>query len=171
MKNIYKHLILFAVLIFAADASAQSGGTYQITQSVISNGGGESANGNFGVTGTNGQNLAGTNATSGNFAVRGGFWQGFFVPTAALVAVSGQVLTAENQPIGKARVTLTDAGGQTRIARTNPFGYFRFDDIEVEQTCIISVQSKRFQFANNPQIVFVGEEITGIVFNALPGSE
>ena len=168
MKNIRIYSILFAALIFAAIVSAQSGGTYQITQSVISNGGGESNGGNFGVTGTSSQSLAGTNSTSGGFEVRGGFWQAFFAPTAALVAVGGQVLTAENQPIGKAHVTLTDATGQTRIARTSSFGYFRFDDVEVGQTCIISVQSKRFHFANNPQIIFVGDEITGIIFNALP---
>ena len=164
MKNIYKYLILFAVLIFAADASAQSGGTFEITQSVVSNGGGESTNGNFGVTGTNGQNLAGTNSTGGSFGVRGGFWQGLFAPTAAFVAVSGQVLTAGNQPIGKARVTLTSANGLTRVARTSAFGYFRFDDVEVGQTCILSVQSKRYQFTNGTQVLFIIDEISDIVF-------
>jgi Carboxypeptidase regulatory-like domain len=159
---------LFAALIFAATVSAQTGGTYQITQSVISNGGGDSNGGNFGVTGTSSQSLAGTNSTNGGFAVRGGFWQAFFAPTAALVAVSGQILSANGGGISKAHITLTNASGETRTATTGSFGYFRFDDVEVGQTCIVSVRHKRFQFINETQIVFVAEEITGIVFNALP---
>ncbi len=166
MRNIGTHL--FIAVIFAVSISAQTGGTFEITQSVVANGGGQSGGANFEVTGTSGQNLAGTISTGRNFGLRGGFWQTLFAPSAALTAISGQVITAQNQPIGKVFVILTDATGQTRIARTSAFGYFRFDDVEVGQTCIITVRHKRFQFVNETQIVFVAEEITDIVFNALP---
>lgn len=150
---------------------AQSGGTYNITQSVVSNGGGTSNGGTFSITGTAGQPVAGANSTGGQFGVRGGFWQAFFAPTAAMVAVSGRSLDAYGGPISKVRVTLTDGGGVVRSALTNGFGYFRFDDVEAGQTCIISVQSKRFQFGNPVQVVFVGDEVTDLVFVALPGEQ
>lgn len=165
----HKRLFASAVcLLLVARLLAQSGGTFEITQSVISNGGGTSAGGTVGVTGTTGQSAAGTNSTGGQFGVRGGFWQGFFSPTAAMVALSGRVLTAKTRGISKARVTLTDANGEARSILTNPFGNFRFDDVEAGQTYIISVKSKRYQFANETQVVFVSDEITGLDFNALP---
>ena len=63
-------------------------------------------------------------------------------------------------------VTLTDSGGTVRTARTNPFGYFRFDDVGAGQTIIVSVSSKRYQFT--PQVLTVLEETDGINFMALP---
>ena len=166
LRNITVTVIF--VCLTAGVGLPQSGGTYEITQSVISNGGGTSNGGTFGATGTSGQSVAGTNSTGGAFGVRGGFWQSFLAPTAAMVAISGQALTSESRGISKARISLIDGSGATRTALTNPFGYFRFDDVEAGQTYIISVQSKRYQFANETQVVFVGDEITDLTFNALP---
>lgn len=59
----------------AALAPAQSGGSYNITQSVISGGGGESSNGNINVTGAFGQSVAAT-SSGGQYAVSGGFLGG-----------------------------------------------------------------------------------------------
>jgi uncharacterized protein (TIGR03437 family) len=59
----------------AALAPAQSGGSYNITQSVISGGGGESSNGNTNVTGALGQSIAAT-SSGGQYAVSGGFLSG-----------------------------------------------------------------------------------------------
>ena len=89
-------------------------------------------------------------------------------PSAAMVSVGGQVLTANGNGLSRARVTLTDTNGTTRTAITNSFGYFRFDAIEAGQTYIISAFHKRFQFINQTQVVFVGDEITDLGFNALP---
>ncbi len=82
-------------------------------------------------------------------------------PTAASVSVSGRVLIG-NRGLLNATVTLTDQNGNARAARTTPFGYFRFDNIETGQTYIVTVQAKRFQFA--PQIVTVNEELTKLNF-------
>ena len=79
------------------------------------------------------------------------------VPTASSVFVGGRVLTNANRGLANAVVYLTDMQGNTRIARTNPFGYYRFDDIATGQTVLISVTSKRYQFA--PQLVNVVEGI------------
>jgi len=169
MKNYQKIFTALSLCVcLLATAFAQSGGTYVITQSVISNGGGQSDGGSFSLTGTSGQSLAGTNSTGGGFGVRGGFWQGSLAPTAALVAVSGRVLTADGRGISKAIVLLINASGATRQTLTGPFGYFRFDDVEAGQTYLISVRSKRFQFANETQVVSVNEEIDNLNFYALP---
>lgn len=160
--------VLLLVCLLALSVSAQSGGTYEITSAVVTNGGGQSGGANFEVNGSNGQSFAGAVSSGGQFGVRGGFWQAFFAPTAALVPVSGRVLTAEGNPIARTRITLTDAFGAARQTQTSSFGYFRFDDVEVGQTYILSVSHKRFQFSNQTQVVFVSDEVTDIVFVALP---
>jgi WD40 repeat protein len=89
-------------------------------------------------------------------------------PTAANVSVGGRVLTANGQGIRNARVTLTDANGATRTAITGSFGYYRFDDVEVGQTYIVSVRSKRFQFSNPTLVITLMDELTDLTFTALP---
>ncbi len=89
-------------------------------------------------------------------------------PTAASVSVGGRVLTSGGRGIARARVSITNQSGETRTAISNLFGYFRFDDVEAGQTYIIGVRSKRYQFANPTQVVFVSDEITDLIFNALP---
>ena len=160
------------VLIFVSVAAnivfAQSGGTYTITQSVVASGGGASTGGTFGLTGTSGQALAGTNSSGGGFGVTGGFWQQGFAPSAAMVAVSGRILTANGNGIRNVIITLTDPSGSTRRNISTSFGYFCFDDVESGQTYILSVQSKRYQFADATQIISVADEIADLVFTALP---
>ncbi|MGB7202253.1 MAG: carboxypeptidase regulatory-like domain-containing protein [Pyrinomonadaceae bacterium] len=89
-------------------------------------------------------------------------------PTSANVSVSGRVLTAHGQGIRNARVTLTSSTGAPRTAITGSFGYYRFDDVEVGQTYIVSVRSKRFQFSNPTQVITLLDELTDLTFTALP---
>ncbi len=74
------------IIILAASVNfGQSGGSYVITQSVLSNGGGESAAGMQVVTGTTGQNIAGAISSAGTYSVQGGFWQSSVVaPTGTI---------------------------------------------------------------------------------------
>ena len=160
--------LAFTCGVYAIVAPAQSGGGYVITQSVIAGGGGTSNGDSYSVTGTISQSIAGTDSIGSAFRVRGGFWQSQFSPTAAMVTLSGRVSTAENQGISRARVTINSSDGTTRTALTGAFGYFRFDDVEVGQTYIVSIHSKRFQFANPTQVVSVNDEITDLDFTALP---
>ena len=85
-------------------------------------------------------------------------------PTAASVSVSGRVLTNNGRGLMNATVTLTNANGITRTARTSTFGYFRFDDVEAGQTYIFSVSSKRYTFAS--QVVTVTDDLTELNFTA-----
>ena len=85
-----------------------------------------------------------------------------FAPTAAGVSISGRVLTPNGRGLTNARVTLTEATGQTRTTRTTSFGYYRFSDIEAGQTVVISVQSKRYRFSS--QTLNVNEDLTDLNF-------
>jgi hypothetical protein len=61
--------------VSAVNLPAQSGGTYEIRQSVIASGGGQdSSGGAFSVDGTAGQSVAGGPSSGGTFAVTSGFW-------------------------------------------------------------------------------------------------
>lgn len=88
------------------------------------------------------------------------------VLSSANVPVGGRVLTASGQPVSKASITLTDANGITRTALSNPFGYYRFDDIEVGQTYFLAVSAKGFSF--NTQVVNVSGELTEVDLIANP---
>ncbi len=89
-------------------------------------------------------------------------------PTAASVSVGGRVLTANGNGINRAYISLTDGNGFTRRAKTNSFGYYSFDSVEVGETYIISVMSKRYQFAQPTQVLSVNEELNDVNFTALP---
>ena len=161
-KLFFLALVLF--LVFAVNA--QSGGQFSITQSVVAGGGGNSAGGNFGVVGTNGQALAGVNSTSGTFAVRGGFWQAFFAPTAAFVSVSGRVTTANGVGIASVRVSMTDQTGNTQTAISNSFGNFHFAEVQAGGTYVFTVHSRRYQFAVPSQVLSVTDNVADLVFIA-----
>ncbi|MBA2737923.1 MAG: carboxypeptidase regulatory-like domain-containing protein, partial [Pyrinomonadaceae bacterium] len=66
--------------------------------------------------------------------------------TAANVNVSGRVLQTNGRGVANARVEMTDQGGNVRTARTNPFGYYRFNEVAVGETYIISAKHKNYEF-------------------------
>lgn len=83
-------------------------------------------------------------------------------PTAAGVEISGRVFANAVRGLSNATVFLTDSAGNTRAAQTGLSGVYRFDEIPVGQSVIITVQSKKLQFA--PQIISVREELTNLNF-------
>jgi hypothetical protein len=83
-------------------------------------------------------------------------------PTAANVTVSGRVF-AEGMGLRNAIVTITGPTGVLRSARTNSFGYYRFD-VEVGRTYVISVGAKQYQFT--PRTISVTDELADIDFIA-----
>jgi hypothetical protein len=143
---------------------AQSGGSFEIKQSVVAAGGKGAAGGAFSVDGTMGQTVAGNNVSGAPFAVTSGFWNFALSPTAAGVSVSGRVLTANGNGLRNAVITLTNQQGTSRSMLTSSFGYYRFDDVQAGETYIISVLSKRYRFA--PRIVSVADEITEFILVA-----
>lgn len=91
-----------------------------------------------------------------------------FAPTAALVGIGGRVETPNGYGIRNAFVSFIDSDGQRRSARTNQFGYFRFEDVEVGNTYVFNVSHKRYVFLNSPQVVQVNDRIDKLVFVASP---
>ncbi|MBS1792210.1 MAG: carboxypeptidase regulatory-like domain-containing protein [Acidobacteria bacterium] len=89
-------------------------------------------------------------------------------PTAAGVTVAGRVALASGSGVPNAIVYLTAPDGPIRQTRTSSFGYFRFDDVAAGQTVVVSVQSKRGNFA--PQVLSLADSITDLSFVA-PGFE
>lgn len=84
-------------------------------------------------------------------------WELIITPSAASVSIGGRAMTADGQGIGKTTVTFTDSEGATRTAMTNPFGYYRFDDVAVGATYVFSAQNKRYVFAQPQQVLYVDQ--------------
>lgn len=163
-------LVLLAVMITAFPALAQSGGQFAITKSVIAGGGVESSGGQFSLGSTVGQTVAGGPARGGTFGLTSGFWN--FTPsspTAAAVGISGRIQTFDGQGIRNVSLSLIDATtGETRSAISSSFGYYKFENIYVGQTYILTVSAKRFQFEPNTRIITLLDELTDEDFTALP---
>lgn len=104
------------------------------------------------------------NGTDYDFAIAR--FENEFVPSAATVSVSGKISTAEGNGIRNVIVTLIAPNGEVLSTRTSSFGYFRFDEIPVGETYVISVTSKRFTFKQPTQILTVNEELTDVNFIA-----
>ena len=91
---------------------------------------------------------------------------GCFAPLSADASVSGRVISPTGQPIAKAVVSMTDEYGQIRKATTNPFGYYRFDYVQMGGIMILDVKSKSYQF--EPRVVSVVENLEDINFEGQP---
>ena len=87
-----------------------------------------------------------------------------FAPTAAPVNISGMVLDASGRGIANAIVSFVDDAGQTHEARSNPFGYYMFEGVEIGHTYFFSVVSKRYSF--QPRSITVVDELTEFNFVA-----
>lgn len=85
---------------------------------------------------------------------------GDLAPTAANVNVSGRVMTANGSGLRNAIVSITNSNGVARTVVTSSFGYFNFDDIAAGETYVVSVASKRYNFA--PRTVTVSDAITDL---------
>ena len=99
------------------------------------------------------------NAMGGNGSDIGAFE--VQAPTAASVTIGGRVSSGK-RGLARATVYLTDQNGSVRTARTNSFGYYQFEDIEVGQTLIVNVFHKQYQF--DPQVVSLNEAMENLNF-------
>lgn len=81
---------------------------------------------------------------------------------ASSVSVEGQVIDANGRALSRVSVTLTDSENRKRTAITNPFGYFRFENLEAGQTVVLRAQSKQHTFA--PMFLTPSEDVRNIIF-------
>jgi len=108
--------VVVLILALTVCTWAQSGGTFNITKSVIAGGGGQTSGGTFVLDGTIGQPLAGTTSGGGTFTVQSGFW------TSSPLSLSGTITygNAASPPRFISNVTLTGAGSPG-VATTSSF--------------------------------------------------
>lgn len=146
--------LLFLSLAVGSRAQIAAGDTFSLQKTVIANGGATSTNGAFSVENTCGQAVAGGNASSALFAVQSGFWTPqALAPTAATVTIGGRIQSAEGRGIKNAVITLTKTDGEAKTVVSGTLGYYRFTEVEVGASFILSITSKRFTF--NPSTLFV----------------
>ena len=89
----------------------------------------------------------------------------FMIPTAARVAVGGQVLTPKGRGLANARVTMTTSAGESYVTWTDDFGVYQFLDVSAGDTVIIEVKSKLYSYPT--QVLSLSEEVTAVNFVAL----
>ena len=77
----------------------------------------------------------------------------------SFASVSGRVLDANGQAVSRATVSMTDSAGAVRTAQTNPFGYYRFDDVRTGATYTFLAMAKRHRFS--PRVVTIGGDLIG----------
>lgn len=162
-----KHI--FAVFLLTTTGIAQSGGQFAVTESVIANGGGSSAARQYSISGTTGQPVAGGNMSGGQYAVQTGFWKPAFAPSAALASISGRVSSPSGAGIKNVILSIRDASsGFVLTTITGPFGYYRFDGLEVGRSYVITLTAKRFTFTSSPMLITLDDEISGLDWVANP---
>jgi len=79
---------------------------------------------------------------------------------ASSVSVEGQVTDSNGRALSRVAVTLTDGEGGKQTAITNPFGYFRFENLQAGQTVVLRAQSKQYTFA--PKILTPSEDVRNV---------
>lgn len=91
------------------------------------------------------------------------------VPTAAGANVGGQVKNANGRGIGNVVITLIGGNLTTPlITRTNPFGYYRFEGVQVGSTYVLSVSSKSYSFNPSTRVINMNDNVTDADFVAEP---
>lgn len=87
-------------------------------------------------------------------------------PTAASVTAGGRVTMSGGRGVSGARVSLIDSNGTTRIAFTNPFGYYSFTELDAGELYVLSVSAKRLKFTPPTRVMTIAEDTGDINFTA-----
>jgi len=98
-----------------------------------------------------------------------GMWDiSLFTPSAANVAVSGQVLSSNGTGIVRATVIVTDGNGISRSVNTNSFGFYTIDNLAAGNLYTFQASAKGYDF--QPQIMTVNDNVIGLNFTAGTGN-
>ena len=93
--------------------------------------------------------------------------QGPTPATASNISISGRVTRSSGVGIGGAYVVIDDGMGNTRLALTNPFGYYQFDNVLTGRTYTMWVKSRFYTFPAPVQVTPT-DNVTNQNFVALP---
>jgi cytochrome c peroxidase len=166
----------FSVLIAVAlnvtsyiPLSAQSGGSFQITNSVVAAGGGESkdaTNNRYDHESTVGEHAAGTLLRNPPFSQTAGLWASHIglTPTASAATISGRILTSEGTPLAGAAINL--GGSRTLRAITDANGFYTFDEMEVGGFYTVTPSRVNYSFDPSNRSFSLVANITDAAFTA-----
>ncbi|QYO65850.1 carboxypeptidase-like regulatory domain-containing protein [Leptolyngbya sp. 7M] len=160
MKATKFFIVLLSLCIPVA---AQTGGQFVITQSVIAGGGAASDDGpggQFTLTGTIGQSVAGVRSFGSIYRIQSGFWRSDLAPTSASISIIGRVVSELDQPVNRASVRITNLRGVSRSAITNTFGYFMFEEIPVGESYVVEYSARGF--LSGSQVIVPMEDISDL---------
>jgi hypothetical protein len=149
--------------------SAQSGGNFQITNSVIAAGGGESrdvVNNRFGHQSTVGEHATGPLLQNPPYSQTAGFWasQIDLSPTASAASISGRILTSDGVPLAGASINLS--GARTAQAITDGNGTYTFADLEVGGFYTVTPARANYSFNPSSRSLSLLGNMTDAVFAA-----
>jgi hypothetical protein len=88
-------------------------------------------------------------------------------PMTSGVTLGGRV-TDGGRALNGVTVIVTEQNGNVLFARTNPFGYFRFTNVESPQTLLVTAYSKEYVFS--PRLVNLNGDLTGLEIIGSPVS-
>ena len=86
--------------------------------------------------------------------------------TAGDAEISGRVLNHQGRGSAHTQISISDQNENVRTALTNPFGYYRFADLQVGQLYVIYVRHKRLSY--QPRTVSLTDDFAGLDFTPLP---
>jgi hypothetical protein len=92
----------------------------------------------------------------------------FLSPSAAAVEISGRVTDSRGRGLPRVMVSLNNSTGESRIAQSNPFGYYRFKDVAGGQTYVVSVAAKNRNFSEPSRVVELTDSLANVDFQAEP---
>jgi hypothetical protein len=93
------------------------------------------------------------------------FTNGQVAPSAASAFISGRVLTSTGLPLRRAAVTVFNANTlETQTVYTNQLGYYRVDNLPVNNFYIVTVGHGKRTFANNSQSFTLSDNLTDVNF-------
>lgn len=86
-------------------------------------------------------------------------------PSAANAEIGGRVITQNGRAIGKATLTITGGNLQSPVlAKTNPFGYYNFPNLEGGLTYTVTVSAKGYTFASPTRIISLQDAVNDADF-------
>lgn len=90
-------------------------------------------------------------------------------PSASPGSISGRVINSFNSGVSKAKITVVNASsGATHVVFTNAFGYYTIPDLPVSEFYFVTVQHKRYSFADDTRTFTLNEDLVGLDFVASP---
>ena len=90
-------------------------------------------------------------------------------PTAADATLNGRVVDASGMGIAKAQLVLINGlTGESKITMTNPFGYYSFTGLEVNELYILNVRHKVYSFEDRQRTLTLTDSFTTADFVARP---